>query len=463
MASSSRPSSVRGLYTPPVDEWVFLPPTVNPPPPSSTPLPSHLPTSLPDADIPSLSPPGVYGPLQLFATEYFTTALGMPFEVGKTLLQVEYRPRKRYAPEVEEMKQRDFGAEDDELSNPEEVEMYFTDRLSAPSIPLELPLDVPALPTDPFGYLPDLPSSWLLRDTPDISRSNGVLGMIRRIRYTPSEGLPALWKSQLITTLHSVLSTLLQPTIHLSLVSLFPSSAHVDIPLSAIPSPGLPLAIQVGTHFLTHWLLSPLEVIRTRLIVSPLSRSDTPSSAGMLRDMVEQEGGFCSLYFHPNLFIPTALEHTLRPLLTLSIPLVLERQWGISSEFSPLTYAACDLGLGLAGLFILLPIETTRKRLQIQYRGVRRKETGKRKSVVLLREREYVGVVEALWRIMTEETGARRKRHMTERDEGGVFSGIRQLYRGFGMAATAHLTVFGLGLVSAGLGGRGFDSGWKEI
>ncbi len=32
----------------------------------------------------------------------------------------------------------------------------------------------------------------------------------------------------------------------------------------------------------------------------------------------------------------------------------------------------------------------------------------------------------------------------------------------FGMAATAHLTVFGLGLVSAGLGGR-VEYGWKEI
>jgi len=30
------------------------------------------------------------------------------------------------------------------------------------------------------------------------------------------------------------------------------------------------------------------------------------------------------------------------------------------------------------------------------------------------------------------------------------------------MAATAHLTVFGLGLVSAGLGGS-VDGGWKEI
>lgn len=44
---------------------------------------------------------GVYGPIQLFAAEYFTTALGMPFEVGKTLLQIEYRPRRRFDPTPE--------------------------------------------------------------------------------------------------------------------------------------------------------------------------------------------------------------------------------------------------------------------------------------------------------------------------------------------------------------------------
>ena len=31
------------------------------------------------------------------------------------------------------------------------------------------------------------------------------------------------------------------------------------------------------------------------------------------------------------------------------------------------------------------------------------------------------------------------------------------------MAVTAHLTVFGLGLVTASLGGTGLDGGWKEI
>lgn len=54
---------------------------------------------LPDEDDAS----SMYGPIQLFAAEYFSTALGMPFEVGKTLLQIEHRPRKRFdtIPEVE--------------------------------------------------------------------------------------------------------------------------------------------------------------------------------------------------------------------------------------------------------------------------------------------------------------------------------------------------------------------------
>jgi hypothetical protein len=44
--------------------------------------------------------------------EYLTTALAMPFEVGKTLLQIEYRPRKRFAPvEEEKVEERDWEAD----------------------------------------------------------------------------------------------------------------------------------------------------------------------------------------------------------------------------------------------------------------------------------------------------------------------------------------------------------------
>jgi len=106
---------------PPSEEWVFLPPTVSAPSSKSPPTPSHLPTPtpiIPDDDDVS----GAYGPIQLFAAEYFSTALGMPFEVGKTLLQIEYRPRKRFDTTPEEAKVV-FEAEEDEVSTQNRFEL----------------------------------------------------------------------------------------------------------------------------------------------------------------------------------------------------------------------------------------------------------------------------------------------------------------------------------------------------
>ncbi|KAL7421450.1 hypothetical protein Q5752_004336 [Cryptotrichosporon argae] len=457
--ASTRPTSVRGLYTPPAEEWVFLPPSVSPPAHAPA-TPTHLPTPFtPAADIDD-AVETVYGPLQTFATQYFVTALGMPFEVGKTLLQIEYRPRRRFAPDDElvEAEKKEWDAEDDELSNPEEAEAYFTDRLASSTTSFVPP---PAPAPDASGYLPDPSPTWLLKDDPDVSRGNGVWGMIRRVRATPSEGLPALWKSQIVSTIHSILSNVVQPQIHSLVLVLYPTrGVPLDFPLTALPHPAVPLALQVGSHLLAHFLLSPLELLRTRMIALPSSHPSTPSSAALFRRTIEDEGGFFGLYFHPNLVIPTVLEHTIRPLLTLSIPLVLERQFGLSPDLAPITYSLADLGLNIAALLVVLPIETVRRRLQVQTRP----PAGKRiKSVVRLRDRDYVGVVEAMWRIVTEETAVPRKRQMTEKDEGGLMAGVRQLYRGFGMAVSAHVTVFGLGLVSAGLGGRGLDAGWKEI
>ena len=76
----------------------------------------------------------------------------------------------------------------------------------------------------------------------------------------------------------------------------------------------------------------------------------------------------------------------------------------------------------------------------------------------------------------TEEAGHERKgrgwsilRHPTAVSRGQlsfyarVLTHAEDVFSQFGIAVTAHLTVFSLGLVSASLGGTGLDSGWKEI
>ena len=276
--------------------------------------------------------------------------------------------------------------------------------------------------------------------------------MMRRIRRTPSEGLPALWKGQLITTIHSLLSNNIQPIVHtFLLISLPPAVARVELnaelelPLTSHPHPALPLGLHVASHLLTHVFLSPLELLRTRLIVQPSSLKESKSSLSLLRDAINREGGFTGLYLHSHLIVPAILEHTLRPLLTLSIPLFIERQLNITPDVSPVTYSMLDLSLGLASLLVILPIETVRKRLQLQDRafldGKDEDKPRERKSIVRLRQRPYHGVVEAVWRIITEETTAvpkkRRRRSRGaatvtagEGVQSGRFDGVRQLYRG---------------------------------
>lgn len=108
---SAPPSSLRDMYTPPQASWSFVPSQSNNTLPSavtsnasqtSYEWSTHAPTN-PMFDLPSslslTEPSGVELKLLLKALiagavlQYTSTALAMPFEVGKLLLQVQWVPR----------------------------------------------------------------------------------------------------------------------------------------------------------------------------------------------------------------------------------------------------------------------------------------------------------------------------------------------------------------------------------
>jgi mitochondrial fusion and transport protein UGO1 len=250
-----------------------------------------------------------------------------------------------------------------------------------------------------------------------------------------------------------------------------------------------PIILPVLSHLVVGIALSPLDLIRTRLIVqSSISRHRTYTGPlNALSQILRHEGGLRGIYLHPHLFIPTVIDCTLRPLVSLALPGILASYVGaghISEETHPIAWLMAEFAGSCLGLLITLPFETARRRLQTQVRGTAKPI----KACVELRPSPYNGVVDALWHIMTEERSdlplhSRKRRRATsqaglkgkekekETDVVAVArgneheswlrnTGVGQLYRGLGMRLSASVIVLLLGVLT---GGQERDSGWAEL
>ena len=323
-----------------------------------------------------------------------------------------------------------------------------------------------------------------------VGSADGAWGMMTRIGSFRGEGWLALWKGTslkicllhfssyilvglLTSSLTEVLSSTMQPLIQNLLQSIF---------LPAItPFHQPPILLPVASHLITGFILSPLDLIRTRLIVqASTSRHRTYSGpVDALSQILREEGGLKGIYLHPHLLIPTLLDNALRPAVSLVLPGLLASYLGlqISEDTNPVAWGIAELGGSFIGLLVTLPVETIRRRLQVQVRGTAKPVKG----CVELRPAPYNGFVDALWHILTEERSdlpirRRRKRFGSQAnmkgngeeeeeaegdEEGGLLrnSGIGQLYRGLGMRLCASGIVFLLALFS----GEESEGGWAEI
>ena len=490
------------------------------------------------------------------ALQYTSTCLAMPFEVGKLLLQVQWVPRDDVwvqvtqaaaankiiqqrqlqqaqqdalqedpeeaqddpwagtVPSQAEDWQDDNGTEsplrdsddlnyvdDEALSDEEDADAYFKDISSRPSRPdakLYATKRRRQRDTDASGYVmrrsvhddgarPEFVMPVVVR--------GGVWEMIKAVGRG-KEGWLGLWKGSLTSFVLEITSSTIQPIIS-SILSLLAPSALTPLPLAYSPYPYKTLGLLLSSHLATGILISPLDLIRTRLIAQSTLPAHRKYSGpwDALRKMLDEEGGWQTAYLHPNLLIPTILDFTLRPLLSLGAPLLIERTFSLEPNTHPISYAIAELAISTASLCITLPIETVRRRLQLQIRApwgadptkyhaqqvtsrsLRLGQSQGRPGVTVrglrtcveTRPVPYVGVVEAIYRILTEETSvAPSSSDSQDLAQSGVLAktghsslgGLRSLYRGFGMAFGANLVVFMLTLVS---GERADQAGWAEI
>jgi len=206
------------------------------------------------------------------------------------------------------------------------------------------------------------------------------------------------------------LSQRIQPFVFALLTQAFaPADSLPNLPIVHSPKPLVPLLLGVGSHLLTGLALSPLDLARTRLVAqsSQARHRKYTGPIDALRTIAREEGGVISgLFLHANLIVPAVLDCTIRPLVHLAAPLIIERALRISAIEHPVQYGLADLVLSSVGLLFVTPFETVRRRLQVQSRAATSSRTKAFKACVETRPEPYAGVVETVYRILTEETGS---------------------------------------------------------
>jgi len=202
---------------------------------------------------------------------------------------------------------------------------------------------------------------------------------------------------------------MIQPTIEGSLNDLF-GLPDESIPMIHLDRVGPNLATSVLSHVVSGIITSPLDLVRTRLI----AQTWTPGHRkykGLVDALgtILKEEGWSAFYGAPNL-TATIVHHTVRALF-LNTNIVIDRVFRISGEEQPILYALCELGLNTLGLLVTLPLETIRRRLQVQnHSNVIPNRPFE--SVVELRNRKYAGLWDCFFSIIQEEGGRRSRKRL---------------------------------------------------
>ncbi|KAF2754674.1 mitochondrial carrier [Pseudovirgaria hyperparasitica] len=174
------------------------------------------------------------------------------------------------------------------------------------------------------------------------------------------------------------------------------------------PNPFFSLAVAVAAAGVAGFVLAPLDLIKTRIILTP--SSVTP------RRIVQSLMSLPSLSLPTSILPITLLHSTLPTLFSASTPMFLRSMLSIDPVLTPSAYSISTFLSSSAELFLRLPLETVLRRGQVQvlrdgehererlhYVEMRRQRDGSEKFKTLVETGPYKGVLGTMWFIAREE------------------------------------------------------------
>ncbi|MCJ1467505.1 mitochondrial fusion and transport protein ugo1 [Pseudocyphellaria aurata] len=416
--------------------------------------------------------------------KYTSVFLAQPFEVAKTVLQVQLsntaqKPIAQTAP-ADDPRRRPPSHWDESYETPSddsdpESPSYFTS---------SAPLSHTPTRASRARRRRDSPDSQHLhtpRSSPpngsksphilELKSSSSLLAVLSSLWAT--EGSWGIWKGTNCSYIHSILLSTItsftrsflsalfalpDPGLSIQFTSAFTYAGGLDI-LSS-PSPLTSLAVAVSAAGITGIILAPLDIVRTKLILTP-STHPPRSILSTLRSLAS--------WTVPFSIAPVAFLHAVLPtLLSASTPLFLRSKLGVDPLLTPNLFAlATFVGQGLE-LGLKLPIETVLRRGQMQV-AIQNSPSQDIKTVIEIGQ--YKGLFGTMHSIVYEEgtsglqgeparaTGDARNSRLGKgssqqpRRKGQGFEG---LWRGWRVGMWGLLGVWGAATLG-GVGGKGAE------
>ncbi|KAJ2460102.1 hypothetical protein GGF42_001057 [Coemansia sp. RSA 2424] len=415
---------------------------------------------------------------------FLGTLAASPFRIAQTLLQVQYLPvAAKYSEESEALQQGDEAVDEDSAPDPDSPAYYEYLRARHSGRSTQQYRSSARAQVDHRGYIVSVHDNLQDKSTADIrpgyqlkALPDSKFAVLRRLVSHPTEGFLSMFKGALSQWVYDMLHLLLQPTLEgvlnemLGLYDSAPASTYID---ASAPS-ALTLIVSSA---IVGWLLSPLELVRTRLVVqsaSPIHRKYR-GTFHALKTVAREEGGLTALYLSPYHAVPTLVKHTLDTVFRNMGSFALDRVAGIDPYDHPATFAIGGLVWKTISAVVMLPIDTIRTRLQAQPRYTNKavsESASKGKQVdrfiafrtcVPISPVPYTGMINCAWRIITEEGASlkqiKRRRAAEiaaamsgESEKASQISnvgyyGLRGLYPGISLQLMANVAIFGLSFV----------------
>lgn len=404
---------------------------------------------------------------------YTSVLLAQPFDVAKTVLQVSLppadpavagttgTPQRRRSPRRRHQ-ESGRGEQTDEAheSSDDDIPDYFSSaapRSRSPRKRRRTPPSASQSPTPRPSNRRDAAMEYKL----NLKRPDSLTHAISTLYNT--SGAIGLWRATNCTFLHATLLRTTDSFIRSLLLALLGlpeiigpeqsglgsalgvtgSLGFSGLDLADSPHPFASLLVVGLSSCLTGLLLAPLDLVRTRLIITPASLPP--------RGLLQNLRRLPSLLAPSSLWLPTALAHTIPQLFSASTPLLLRRQLRITPETSPALWSLAAFSTCLTDLFLRLPLETLVRRAQLQH--LTQTQAG---LPVIVEPAPYQGVLGTLWAIVYAEGATRVKDPRTGMVRVRRGQGVKGLVRGWRVGFWGLVGVWGAGALGGGEGrGKG--------